>query len=155
MMVTLIDENGKKFGEVNIHDAERKAKEVNKDLVMVDHNVYRIVDSGKLKYEKNRKKKQQKVNNRAHKIKEIKFGLLTDVNDMNIKARRIREFLKKGIQTKVTMFLKGRQAAFKDAGLSKMLGLISPIIQDGLATISKEPSFEGSNITAFLTPIQK
>jgi len=152
MSIVLIGEDGKKIGDVSIEYAEEKAKEAGKSLMMVAKNVYRIADAGRLKYEQKQRQKQQRAQKRIHKIKEIKLGPLTDTHDLEIKAKHIEEFLKKGLKTKVTMQFKARQIAFKEAGLVKMRSLIAPLVESGLATIDKEPKFEGRNLVAFLVP---
>lgn len=156
-LVLLIGEDGVKVGEVSMEEARRLAKEAGKNLVLKDakRNVYRIADEGKLKYEQKQRKKQQRAQRRTHKIKEIKVGLATDKHDLDFKTKRIREFLAKGLKTKVTMQFKGRQMAFRDVGLEKMKALIATIIEDGIATVDKPPKIDGRNIIAFLNPIIK
>lgn len=150
----LIGEDGKKIGNMTRDQAEKEAKSKGKDLILVDavNKVYRIADAGKLKYEQRQRKKQQRAQKRTHKVKEIKLSPLTDAHDMEIKARRIREFLDKGLKTKVTMRFKGRQLAFKSAGLQKLLDLVMPMVEENLATIDREPKFEDRNLSVFLTP---
>lgn len=152
MRVMLIGEDGKKIGEVTMQEAERLATVAGKNLTMVAQNIYRIADAGKLKYERNQKQKHQRAQRRTHKVKEIKLGPLTDVHDLEIKAKRIREFLSKGLRTKVTMLFKRRQIAFKDAGLRKMKDFVMPLVEEGLASIDKEPKFEGRNLVTLLIP---
>ena len=155
MRVMLIGEDGKKIGEVSMDEAERAAKEAGKDLMMVAKNVYRIADAGKLKYEQKQRQKQQRAQRRTHKVKEIKLGPLTDTHDLDVKSRHIIDFLKRGLKTKITMKFKGRQMAFREAGLEKMKGLIGPIVSSGLAEVDKAPKFEGRNLVAFLVPVKK
>jgi len=155
MRIVLIGEDGKKIGDVSMEDAERKAKEAGKDLMMVAKNVYRIADAGKLKYEQKQRQKRQRAQRRTHKVKEIKIGPLTDTHDLDVKSRHIQDFLKKGLKTKVTMQFKGRQMAFRDAGLQKMKALIEPLVTAGLAEVDKEPRFEGRNLVTFLIPPKK
>jgi len=152
MRVILIGENGKRIGEVPMQEVEKLATKAGKNLTMVAENVYRIADVGKLKYERNQKQKHQRAQRRAHKIKEIKLGPLTDIHDMEVKAKRIREFLKKGLRTKVTMLFKKRQIAFKDAGLRKMKDFVMPLVEEGLASVDREPKFEGRNLVTLLVP---
>ena len=152
MGIILIGENGERIGEVSIEYAENKAKESGKDLVMVAKNVYRIADAGRLKYEQNQKEKGQRAQRRTHKLKEIKIGPLTDKHDLDVKIRHIREFLKRGLKTKVTMKFKARQIAFKETGLEKIKALLMPLIEDGTAEIDKGPIFEGRNLVTFLIP---
>lgn len=152
MKIILIGEDGKRVGEVTMREAERQANLAGKNLNMVAPNVYRIADTGKLKYERNQKQKLQKAKRRQHKVKEIKFGIKTDKHDLEVKSRRIRQFLSKGLRTKVTLQFKGRQMAFKNVGFQKIRDLIMPLVEEGLASLDREPKLEGYKLVAFLVP---
>jgi translation initiation factor IF-3 len=69
-----------------------------------------------------------------------------------VKVNRIKEFLGKGLKTKLTMKFKRRQIAHKDIGLNKMNELIAALVEEGVATVDRKPTFEGRNLVAFLTP---
>lgn len=150
-MIMLIGEDGKKIGEMTMQDAEKIARESDMDLIMVGKNTYKIADEGKLKYERSKKQKLQRAQHRTHKIKEIVLSPFTETHDLNIKSDHIEEFLKKGLKIKITMKFKGRQVAFKDAGLKKILDLIAPFVQKGLAVVDKQPVLEGKNLITLLT----
>lgn len=153
MTILLIGEDGKKIGQVSMREARRLADEAGKDLTLVnaEQKVYRIVDEGKLKYEQKQRKKQMRAQQRTHKLKEIKFGLMTDVHDINIKMDRIRDFLSRGYKTKVVMRFQGRQMAFKQMGLDKLNSLMAQLIEEGVGTLDKAPVFAGRNLIAILT----
>lgn len=151
-LIMLIGEDGEKIGNVTMEEAEKIARAAGKDLTMKAKGIYRIADEGKLKYERNKKQKEQRANRRTHKVKEVKLGPLTEMHDLDVKSKHIREFLGKGLKTKVTMRFKGRQMAFKDAGLKKMNELIKPLVDAGVASVDKQPKFEGRNLVAFLIP---
>ena len=154
MEILLIGETGQKLGNMSLEEARRIAKDAGKDLIIVNakKNVYRMADAGKLKYERKQKEKKQRSQKRTHKVKEIKLRLSTEQHDMEVKIKHIKDFLSKGLKTKVTMQLKGRQRGLKDVGISKMNELIANVVEGGLATVDKMPSFDGNNITAFLSP---
>ena len=129
MNIILIGEDGKLVGQITIDQARRMAKESGKDLIMVNakNNTYRIADAGKLKYEQRQKDKQQRSQRRSHKIKEIQFTPNISDHDLNVKVSHIREFLSKGLKTKLTMVLKGRQAAFRELAFNKLNAIISDL----------------------------
>ena len=154
MEILLIGETGQKIGNMGLEEARNIAKGAGKDLVIVNakKNIYRMADAGKLKYEQKQKQKKQRSQRRSHKVKEIKLRLLTEKHDMDVKIKHIKDFLSKGLKTKVTMQLKGRQRSMKDLGINKMNELIANVVEGGLASIDKIPTFDGSSITAFLSP---
>lgn len=157
MSVMLIGEDGKKIGQVSMQEAERRAKQSGKDLVLVNpaNKVYRIMDLGKRKYDRKQKIKSNRAQRRTHKIKEVKLSILTDEHDLNVKAKRIREFLKKGLKTKITLRFRGRQISFKDSGLQKINSLIAPLVEEKIATIDSAPKLDGRNMVVFLTPYKE
>jgi len=50
------------------------------------------------------------------------------------------------------MKFKGRQMAFKEAGLKKMTGLLMPFVEGKLATIDRMPAFDGTVDQPAFTP---
>lgn len=152
MEVMLIDENGSKIGNVDIEEARRLASESGNDLVKVNSkdNIYRIANAGKLMYEKKQSEKKMRDHKRTHKVKEIKIGLNIDEHDLNIKIKHVIGFLNKGIKTKITMQLKGRQNNFKDMALTKLNCFLQSVVKNTGAIIDVPPKFEGNRIIAFI-----
>jgi translation initiation factor IF-3 len=155
MNVILIGEDGRKVGNMSIEIAEQKAKEFNKSIIMVAKNVYRMVDAGKLKYEQRKRQKKQRSHRRTHKVKEVKIGPSIDKHDLDIKLKHIKEFLGKGLKTKITMQFRARQIVLKDIGLEKMNFIINSLLNSDLAVVDKMSEFDGRNLTAFLIPTKK
>lgn len=155
--VLLISETGEKLGKVTIEAARRKAKEVGKDLVLVNeaNSVYRIMDTGKLKYEKKAQNKKRKAQKRINKVKEIKIRPTIDTHDLNVKMAQIVRFLEKDLKTKVTMQFRGRIATHKDIGIDKINGMLKILIDERkVASLYKPPKFEGDNLTLILSPVK-
>jgi translation initiation factor IF-3 len=155
MIITVISDTGQNLGKMTMEVARKMAVESKKDLVAVNskEGIYKIMDLGKLKYEKKVKERENK-SQRTHKIKEVKFSLNIDVNDMGVKIKKIREFLEKGIKTKVTMQLKGRQQSLQWMGVQKMREIVLASVE-GVGVVDKGPVVEGRNIVALLNPSKK
>ena len=154
MNITLIGEDGKLVGNISLDQARRMAKASGKDLIMVNakSNVYRIADAGKLKYEQKQKDKQQRAQRRTHKVKEIQLSPNIDTHDLNVKVEHVREFLSKGMKTKITMMLKGRQIVFKDMAAEKLNNVVSTLVQEGVAVVDGKVKQEGRDIIVYLLP---
>ena len=86
------------------------AKKLELDLVLVNGDteppVCKIQDYGKLVMDKSVKRKEQKVAAKSRSLKEmfVKGGI--DVNDLNTKVRKIKEFLEVGHPVKVVVLAK-------------------------------------------------
>jgi len=103
--VIVIDENGENLGLIDRDAAINIARERELDLVLVSPNsenpVARIVDWAKFKYEKSKKAKKNK--GKALETKEWRFTGLTQEFEMNLKLKRVKEFLAKGGNAKLTI----------------------------------------------------
>lgn len=155
--VLLIGEDGDKLGNFTLEEAKDKARAASKDLQLVNakENVYKITDIGKQKYQEKQRKKQQALQKRSHKVKEIQLKPLTEAHDLAVKSKRARSFLEKGMKTKVVMRFKGRQMANTSAAEQKFNNFISDFINSEVATIDKPVGFQGRDLVAFLNPLNK
>jgi translation initiation factor IF-3 len=107
--VILISSDGRNLGEMLRTSALDIAKKDGFDLVEVSSGTIptcKIVDYGKMLYEKS---KQERHQHHAPVLKEIRFTYNTDPHDIDIKKRKITEFLSKGHSVLVAMKVRGRE----------------------------------------------
>lgn len=151
--ILLIGEDGSKIGNVSFSEAEEIASNQGKDLILVNsnNNVYKIGDSGKIKYDQKRKERKLRAQKRAQKIKEIQLRPTTDNNDLETKLKHVREFLSDGLKTKLVMKFKRQQMSYRDDGMNRMAVIAKRFVDEGLA-VAERPQFEGPNIVVFLAP---
>jgi len=130
--VLVLGEDGTNLGRMPYRDAQALASNHNLDLVNVNQadgvEVFKIMDHGKWKYEKN-KHKQKKPHRQT---KEMNFKVRIDPHDQEIKINRIRTFLKKGYDVKIAVQLKGREKANPrqaDDKLNEVLKVLEEEIQ--------------------------
>lgn len=152
--ILVIDSDGTNLGQKSFEEAKALADSQDMDLKLVskEKNVYRILDEGKLKYERKQRLKKQRAQQRHNKIKEIQMRPTIADGDLDIKLRHVKEFLEEGLKTKLVMKFKARQHMYKNAGLSKVNSIVNSLVTEGLATVDNPPRFEGKNITVFLSP---
>lgn len=81
--------------------------------------IARIMDFGKWLYEKEKSEKK-KVKGAKTEVKIMRVGLTTDSHDLEVKAKKIDEFIKKGDKVQIELRLRGRQIAMKDLGRQKI-----------------------------------
>ncbi len=114
-------------------DAQMIAKEQGVDLVEIAPNadppVVKVIDWGKYQYQKMKEeaKNRKKAREKQSELKTMKIGLKISDNDLNIKARKIKEFLEDGDRVKIMIIFRGREMAHKELGqvmLDKVLALI-------------------------------
>jgi translation initiation factor IF-3 len=107
--VILINSRGENKGEMSKFDAIGLARQEGFDLVEVSPGkvpVCRIMDYGKHLYNKSKSEKHQK---HAPELKEVRFSYMIGDHDIEIKKRKVREFLQAGHKVLVVLVVKGRQ----------------------------------------------
>ena len=142
--VRLIDENKSQVGIVALSKALEMAVEKELDLVEIAPNskppVCRILDYGKYLYALRKKEHEaQKQHRRVH-LKEIKFTPAIGAHDIDVKLKKIKEFLDGGNKVKITVWLRGRQKR-KPEMLGIMTEKIVTILQE-FAEIEAPPKKE-------------
>tara|TARA_A100001011_G_C14237317_1_gene811633 strand:+ start:1079 stop:1549 length:471 start_codon:yes stop_codon:yes gene_type:complete len=154
----LIDANGKKIGLIPISEALESAQTQSLDLVQVSPSesnpvVCKILDYGKLLFDKKKSQTASKIKTKKNTTKEIKFRPSTDVGDYNIKLKKIKSFILEGDKTKISVRFRGREILNSDIGLN-LLKKIAFELED-IAQIDQEPSLEGRQLLMILSPLKR
>ena len=118
--VRLIDADGQQLGVMPTRRAIDIAMEKKLDLVNVAPNakppVCKILDYGKYKYELAKKEKEARKNQRTITVKEVRMSPNIDTQDLEVKARNAREFLKNGDKVKGSVRLGGGELGHTGLG---------------------------------------
>lgn len=145
--VRLIDEDKQQLGIVPISRALEIAKEKELDLVAISPEaeppVCRLLDYGKFLYSLQKKAHEAQKSQRKVHIKEIKFTPVIGEHDIDVKLKKIKEFLDEGNKVKITIWLKGRQKRRPEM-LNEMTEKIMKILVD-IAEIESPPKTERWN----------
>jgi translation initiation factor IF-3 len=141
----LIDENGEMIGVMPPVRALDIARERNLDLVEISPNalppVCKLMDFGRFKYEQAKKENEARKNQKTITLKEIRMRPRTDVNDVEVKTRKIQEFLAEGDKVRVSVQFRGAEMRHPDIG-RKLLDGIAEVLK-GSAVIERTPIMEG------------
>ena len=154
----LIDSDGTKLGVVNTEDALKKANSRSLDLVQVSGPgsnpvVCKILDYGKLKFDKKKNLVNSKSKTKKQTLKEIKFRPNTDVGDFNIKLKKIKSFINDGNKTKISVRFRGREILNSNLGLNLLERVQNEVSE--IAQVDQEPSLEGRQLLMVLSPMKK
>ena len=154
----LIDAKGNKVGVLPLSEALESAQSVSLDLVQVspsdaDPVVCKILDYGKLMFDKKKNQSASRVKTKKNTTKEIKFRPSTDTGDYNIKLKKIKSFILDGDKTKISVRFRGREILNSDIGLS-LLKKIKDELND-IAQVDQEPSLEGRQLLMVLSPLKR
>jgi translation initiation factor IF-3 len=153
--VRLISAGGDQLGIVTFQEALNAAKDEGLDLVEVSANsdppVCRIMDFGKFKYQASKKLQEARKKSKAFQLKEIKLRPNTEDHDLGFKIRHLRKFLDKKNRVKITVFFRGREMAYLDAGTELLKRVAEAVADKG--TVDQEPLREARNrMTMVIVP---
>ncbi|HBY06153.1 MAG: Translation initiation factor IF-3 [candidate division TM6 bacterium GW2011_GWE2_42_60] len=118
--VQLITENGENRGVISRRDALTAAQEARLDLVIISEQgaegvpVAKLVDLGKLQYERKKQTTEAKKKQHVVQVKELKFRPKIAEHDLLTKANQAVRFLLEGKHVKVTLVFRGREAAMRE-----------------------------------------
>lgn len=92
--------------------------------------------------------KQQQRNRKNAKVSDIKqmrMGLKIGQHDLEIKLKKIREFLEDGHKVKIMLFFRGREMAHQEVG-HELMSKIIELLGDEVVTEQK-PQMAGRNLS--------
>lgn len=116
----MIDEQGQQLGVVGIKEAWTRAEEAGLDLVEISPQanppVAKIVDWGKFQYDKLKQQQKAKKKQRSQELKQVRFGLKIGQHDIDVKSKKIQEFLERGSKVRLVAFFRGREITHPELG---------------------------------------
>lgn len=151
--VRLIDENGQMAGVLDVFEARRRAKEAGLDLVEMNRNsnppVCKIMDYGKFKFENAKAAKEAKKNQQIVSVKEVTLRPATDLHDIQIKAKYIKDWFESGDKVRIVIRMKGRERVHPQQGMDVLNSLLTEV---GPHKVEIQPRTEGKIIVAQIAP---
>jgi len=118
-ILMLITANGENKGQVSFTEALMEAQSNGLDLIEIARtkeglSVCKIMDYGKYKFEQQKKQKAHKQ--KVFDLKEIQVRPVTDLNDLQTKATKIKSWIKDGHKVQITCKFSGRELEYKNLG---------------------------------------
>ncbi|HIU68652.1 MAG: translation initiation factor IF-3 [Clostridiales bacterium] len=151
--VRLISATGEQLGIMSAKEALRIAEDSNLDLVKIAPQskppVCKIMDYGKYRFEKAKREKEARKNQKVIETKEIRLSLNIDVHDFNTKVNHAKKFLAAGNKLKVSIRLRGREMGHPELGEATMKRFAEALAEDG--AVDKQPKLEGRQILMFMS----
>ncbi len=151
--VLVIDQNGNQLGVMKRFDALRAAEEANLDLLcvapMAKPPVCKILNYGKYRFEKQKKAKEIKKNQKVVETKEARITPQIDLHDIEVKAKAANKWLQEGNKVKVTVRFRGRQMSHVEIGEQTLNQFVELCVN---GTVEKKPVLEGRNLFTILVP---
>ena len=128
----VVDENGQNLGVLPFAEAFRIAQEKGLDLIEISPNtqppVAKIMEHGKYLYLENKKASQSRVRSHRTETKNIQIKIGTGEHDLELKAKKVSQFLSDGHRVKIDLFLPGRAKYLEPAFLRERVERILKLI---------------------------
>jgi translation initiation factor IF-3 len=152
--VRVIDETGKQLGVMIVSEALRLAQERGLDLVEVAANadppVCRIIDYGKFMYQKTKKEREAKKQQKSIEVKEMRIRPKTNWYHTGFKLKRVRDFLKNGSKIRVRVLFRAREITHLQVARD-ILEKVAMELADA-ATVEQSPMMDGRSMVMQLAP---
>jgi len=134
---------------MNLSEALKIAEDAGVDLIEISPNasppVAKVVDWGKYQYQKTKEQQKNRKHAKTIELKQMRMGLKIGTNDLEIKLRKIREFLHVGHKVKILIFFRGREMAHKELGYEMIDKVALKLEED--AIIEQKPQMAGRNLS--------
>ncbi|MDX8377563.1 MAG: translation initiation factor IF-3 [Mariprofundales bacterium] len=155
--VRVVGADGNQIGVLRLNDAIERAKRLGLDLVVMapkaNPPVCKIMDYGKFKYQESKKANLARKRQHTIQVKEIKVRASTDTHDLEVKLKRVRQFLGEGNKVKVSMRFRGREMAYTDRGITQMKYVAAQV--EDIGKVESMPKLEGRQMIMIIASLKK
>ncbi len=116
---------GENLGVMPLSDALAKAQELGVDLIeigpLAQPPIAKIMDYGKFQYEQQKKRREIKAKSHVTETKSVQVKIGTGEHDLELKCKRVVEWLGEGHRVRIDLFLWGRYKYMEFAFLKERL----------------------------------
>ncbi len=153
--VRAIDEQGEMIGIMSSKEAYFKAKEQDKDLVLITDKakppVVKIIELSKHKYQLQQKAAKARKSTRSQQTKEVRFTMFMGEGDLKARTNKVKNFLKDGDKVRLSLQFRGRQITKKEFAYELFGEVIKEVAE--ISKVESEPRIHGRKMIAMLTPL--
>lgn len=112
--------------------------------------VCRIMDFGKFQYEKRRREREAKKQQKVIEVKEIQLRPKTDQHHLGFKLRDARGWIGEGMKVRVRARFRGRERDYPNIVLERMIAIAKEL--NDIAVVEQQPIMEGNTMLMVLAP---
>lgn len=153
--VLVIGNAGEQLGVMKTFEAQDLARSQGLDLVEVSPTarppVCRIMDYGKLKYEKKKKEKENRKNTSTQDLKEIQLRPNIEDHDFEVKLKKMVEILDEKDKIKVQITFQGREMQYARQHGQALMQRVLDFLKDS-AQIDSPARLDGKRMIMILSP---
>jgi translation initiation factor IF-3 len=108
------------------------------------------MDFGKFQYEKQRRERRARKQQKVVELKEVRLTPTTDDHHLGFKVKDARRWLEEGMKVRFSIRFRGRQNLHPQIGRDRLTGIAEDL--KDIATVEQAPSQEGSTMMMVLSP---
>lgn len=153
----VVESTNEQLGILPTIEALEKAREMGLDLVevaeMARPPVCKIMDYGAFKFKQSKAEREARKGQTKVTEKEMRFTARTADHDLQIKSKKIKEFLEEGHRVRITVKFKGRENNHPEQGKELMDKIIAFCGEE--ATVETAAKKEGSTMSMMLVKKRK
>ena len=146
----VVDEQGENLGVMTREKAFQEAAARGVDVIEIAPNakppVARLMSFDKFRYMQEKQEKKERASQKANQPKQIQISARAATNDLQVKLKKLEEFLQEGRPVEIQMRLKGREKGNKAWAEGKLREFMSMITTE--YKIVTPPRFGGRGMTA-------
>ncbi len=139
---------------VPLNVALKMAEERGLDLVEVSPTaeppVVRIMDYGKFQFERQKRERKAKKQQKVIEVKEIQLLPKTDDYHLQFKVKDARRWLGEGMKVRVRIRFRGREITHSEIGRERLEKIANDL--SDIAAVEQSPKMEGNTMLMILTP---
>jgi translation initiation factor IF-3 len=147
---------GKQLGILSTAEALKMAQDQGLDLVEIAGQatppVCKIIDFKKFKYLENKREADARKSAKQVETKEIRLRPFTSENDLEVRLKRIKEFMEDGNRVKVVIAFRGREIAKPEFGHQVINKITQFVHGEGLGKADRPAKFEGKSLVVSYSP---
>jgi len=129
------------------------ARERNLDVVEISPQavppVCKLMDYGRFKYEQAKRENEARKKQKVAEIKEIRLHPHTDVHDIGVRVRKIKQFIAEGDKVKVSVQFRGREVFHPELGRQLLEDVVNQL--KNVVIVERMPMMEGRNMWMMLS----
>mgnify|MGYP001604521782 CR=1 FL=1 len=152
--IRLIGAEGEQLGIMSRDAALTLAQTAGLDLAEVAPNVNppgcKILDYGKYQYHQKKIEMKHRRAQKKMEVKGMRIGFKTGDHDLEVKSKQAHKFLEAGNPVKVTLIFRGREAAYRDLGIQKMMKFFDWV--KDVSVMEASPKKTGNMLIMILSP---
>ncbi len=108
------------------------------------------MDYGKFQYERQRRERRARKQQKTVEVKEIQLRPKTDDHHLGFKVRDARKWIESGMKVRVRVRFRGRERDFPDIARDRLIAIANEL--KDIASVEQYPSLEGSTMLMILSP---